>query len=53
MEVVGLRYFNVFGPRQDPESMYAAVIPLWVKSLLEGSPCYINGDGKIPGIFVI
>ncbi len=46
MEVVGLRYFNVFGPRQDPESMYAAVIPLWVKSLLEGSPCYINGDGK-------
>lgn len=46
MEVVGLRYFNVFGPRQDPESMYAAVIPLWIKSLLEGTPCYINGDGK-------
>lgn len=42
---IGLRYFNVFGPRQDPESMYAAVIPLWMNSLLKNQPCYINGDG--------
>lgn len=42
---IGLRYFNVFGPRQDPTSMYAAVIPLWVSSLMNGQPCYINGDG--------
>ncbi|MBX9620636.1 MAG: SDR family oxidoreductase [Alphaproteobacteria bacterium] len=42
---IGLRYFNVFGPRQDPESMYAALIPLWVTALLKGKPCYINGDG--------
>jgi UDP-N-acetylglucosamine 4-epimerase len=45
MPTIGLRYFNVFGPRQDPESMYAAVIPLWVRSLIKGEPCYINGDG--------
>lgn len=44
---IGLRYFNVFGPRQDPESMYAALIPLWVTALLKGEPCYINGDGFI------
>lgn len=43
---IGLRYFNVFGPRQDPESMYAAVIPLWILALLKGEPCYINGDGS-------
>lgn len=42
---VGLRYFNVFGPRQDPDSVYAAVIPRWTQSLLKGEPCYINGDG--------
>src|SRR3990167_3049718 len=42
---IGLRYFNVFGPRQDPESVYAAVIPLWANSLLKEQPCYINGDG--------
>ncbi len=42
---LGLRYFNVFGPHQDLEGMYAAVIPLWVKSLLNQEPCYINGDG--------
>ena len=45
MPTIGLRYFNVFGPRQDPESMYAAVIPLWLRSLLKCQPCYINGDG--------
>lgn len=42
---IGLRYFNVFGPRQDPESTYAAVIPLWMHSLLKNQSCYINGDG--------
>ena len=43
---VGLRYFNVFGPRQDPEGAYAAVIPKWVGTLLAGEPCAINGDGE-------
>jgi len=42
---VGLRYFNVFGPRQDPEGAYAAVIPRWIASLIEGQPVYVNGDG--------
>lgn len=43
---VGLRYFNVFGPRQDPNGAYAAVIPKWISSLRAGSACVINGDGK-------
>jgi UDP-N-acetylglucosamine 4-epimerase len=43
---VGLRYFNVFGERQDPEGPYAAVIPLWVRSMLRGEACAINGDGE-------
>ncbi len=43
---IGLRYFNVFGPRQDPEGAYAAVIPKWIASLIEGEPVYINGDGE-------
>lgn len=46
LESVGLRYFNVFGRRQDPVSMYAAVIPHWVQSLLLGQPCTIFGDGE-------
>jgi UDP-N-acetylglucosamine 4-epimerase len=46
LETIGLRYFNVFGPRQDPEGAYAAVIPKWVASLLRGEKIYINGDGK-------
>ncbi len=46
METVGLRYFNVFGKRQDPEGAYAAVIPKWVASLLKNEPVYINGDGE-------
>lgn len=46
LAAVGLRYFNVFGPRQDPEGAYAAVIPKWVASLLAGSPVYINGTGE-------
>jgi UDP-N-acetylglucosamine 4-epimerase len=43
---VGLRYFNVFGPRQDPNGAYAAVIPKWIASLIQGEPVYINGDGE-------
>lgn len=43
---IGLRYFNVFGPRQDPEGAYAAVIPKWSAALLQGEPVLINGDGQ-------
>ena len=43
---IGLRYFNIFGQRQDPEGAYAAVIPKWVASLLKGEAVYINGDGE-------
>ena len=46
IHTVGLRYFNVFGPRQDPEGAYAAVIPRWIGSLLAGESCWINGDGE-------
>ncbi len=46
MEFIGLRYFNIFGPRQDPNGAYAAVIPLFVKALLENTPPTINGDGE-------
>ncbi|MCA3012430.1 MAG: SDR family oxidoreductase [Myxococcaceae bacterium] len=46
LETVGLRYFNVFGPRQDPAGPYAAVIPRWVAALEAGAPCDINGDGS-------
>jgi UDP-N-acetylglucosamine 4-epimerase len=46
METIGLRYFNVFGRRQDPDGAYAAVIPRWVGSLLAGEPCKVNGDGE-------
>ncbi len=46
METLGLRYFNVFGRRQDPDGAYAAVIPKWVGSLLMGEDVYINGDGE-------
>jgi UDP-N-acetylglucosamine 4-epimerase len=42
---IGLRYFNIFGPRQNPQGAYAAVIPLFVKALLENKPPRINGDG--------
>jgi len=44
-EVVSLRYFNIFGPRQDPESQYAAVIPRFVTALLQGKPPVVYGDG--------
>lgn len=43
---VALRYFNVFGPRQDPEGAYAAVIPKWIAALLSREPIFINGDGE-------
>lgn len=43
---IGLRYFNVFGARQDPDGAYAAVIPLWADSLLRGKTVHINGDGE-------
>jgi UDP-N-acetylglucosamine 4-epimerase len=46
LECVGLRYFNVFGPRQDPAGAYAAVIPKWLASLLRHEPVFINGDGE-------
>jgi UDP-N-acetylglucosamine 4-epimerase len=46
MEMIGLRYFNVFGPRQDPEGAYAAVIPRWVRALIKGETVYINGSGE-------
>lgn len=45
-ESIGLRYFNVFGPRQDPEGAYAAVIPKWYRALLHSEPVFINGDGE-------
>ncbi len=43
---VGLRYFNVFGRRQDPDGAYAAVIPKWIASMIRGDDVYINGDGE-------
>lgn len=46
LQSVGLRYFNVFGPRQDPEGAYAAVIPKWIATLIKGEKIYINGDGE-------
>jgi UDP-N-acetylglucosamine 4-epimerase len=46
VESIGLRYFNVFGARQDPDGPYAAVIPRWVQALLRGQPVQINGDGS-------
>lgn len=45
-EFIGLRYFNVFGPKQDPQGAYAAVIPLFFKAALEGKAALINGDGS-------
>jgi UDP-N-acetylglucosamine 4-epimerase len=46
LEVIGLRYFNVFGPRQDPQGPYAAVIPRWVAAMIKNEPASINGDGS-------
>lgn len=46
LQCIGLRYFNVFGPRQDPNGAYAAVIPKWIASLIKEEPVFINGDGE-------
>ena len=43
---IGLRYFNVFGPRQDPDGAYAAVIPKWIAALIKHESVTINGDGE-------
>lgn len=45
-KAIGLRYFNVFGPRQDPNGAYAAVIPKWTSSMINGEEVFINGDGE-------
>jgi UDP-N-acetylglucosamine/UDP-N-acetylgalactosamine 4-epimerase len=45
-ESIALRYFNVFGPRQDPNGAYAAVIPKWIAAMIENEPVFINGDGS-------
>jgi UDP-N-acetylglucosamine/UDP-N-acetylgalactosamine 4-epimerase len=46
-EYIGLRYFNIFGPKQSPNGAYAAVIPLFAEALLKGNPPTINGDGSV------
>ena len=46
MQSIGLRYFNIFGARQDPDGAYAAVIPRWIRALLLGEEVAINGDGE-------
>jgi UDP-N-acetylglucosamine/UDP-N-acetylgalactosamine 4-epimerase len=43
---IGLRYFNIFGKRQDPNGVYAAVIPKWINSIIKGEEVFINGDGE-------
>ena len=45
-DCIGLRYFNVFGKRQNPNGAYAPVIPKWIAALLDGQEVFINGDGK-------
>ena len=45
-KTIGLRYFNIFGPRQDPDGAYAAVIPKWVANMIKNETVYINGDGE-------
>jgi UDP-N-acetylglucosamine/UDP-N-acetylgalactosamine 4-epimerase len=45
-KTIGLRYFNVFGKRQDPSGAYAAVIPKWIASMIRGEEIFINGDGE-------
>ncbi|MCX7672459.1 MAG: NAD-dependent epimerase/dehydratase family protein [Thiobacillaceae bacterium] len=45
-KTIGLRYFNIFGPHQDPNGAYAAVIPRWIAAMIRGEPVYINGDGE-------
>lgn len=45
MKIIGLRYFNIFGPRQNPDGPYAAVVPLFIEALLKNKTAYLNGDG--------
>lgn len=45
-KTIGLRYFNIFGRRQDPEGAYAAVIPKWIAAMIKNDPVFINGDGE-------
>ena len=52
LESVGLRYFNVFGPRQDPLGGYAAVIPQWIHHMNAGATCHVHGDGLTSRDFV-
>jgi UDP-N-acetylglucosamine 4-epimerase len=52
LSTIGLRYFNVFGPRQDPDGPYAAVIPIWTRNLVLGEPCRIYGDGQTTRDFI-
>ena len=52
LQAIGLRYYNVFGPRQDPSGAYAAVIPRWISKLLSAEPCVIFGDGETTRDFV-
>jgi len=51
MEVVSLRYFNVFGPRQDPTSQYSAVVPRFISAIAAGEPVHVHGDGEQSGDF--
>lgn len=46
LQIIGLRYFNIFGPRQDPNGQYAAVIPLFVSKIMSRNEVYIDGDGE-------
>jgi UDP-N-acetylglucosamine 4-epimerase len=46
IQSIGLRYFNVFGPRQDPNGAYAAVIPKWISAMIQNETIYLNGDGS-------
>ena len=46
IDTIGLRYFNVFGPKQNIQGAYAAVIPIFISNLIKNKPCYINGDGN-------
>ena len=52
LNYIGLRYFNVFGRRQDPNGAYAAVIPLFVKKLINYESPIINGDAHIPRLYI-
>ena len=46
LEIIGLRYFNIFGPRQNPNGAYAAVIPLFISAIMEGKELHVHGDGE-------